>query len=177
MYSTNNPEWQDRMHVWKGFDPISYENPTWNQCPTGGIVCPGGLFNDVTFYPSEVSVGDLGLMISNTAYSLQIEWRADIQTAAPEMLFEIEDTRFGVTETDGCRLYSYTKSSSYFKSEPGRTEIRLGTISGVGYNDIVYTRVRYEFPGWTVPAKPARGGERDWRPVEVIRSNDSDRTR
>ena len=161
---TNVAGWSPSSMWIKWSDPGSHpiEDPSWNNCPGNIQNMATGTGNEyLSFYPTEVMVGDLGLDIDSSCTTIDVSIEGVIQPP----LFGDYGELWASTDGAGCPMYGYgiwtscgtdtrTIPSAYVYTS-GRIEINTGyhDEDPLGDNDAGIKEVEYTFNGWEIPVR------------------------
>ena len=160
-FYTNVPAWTAlyRYWSWTGSHPI--EDPAWNSCDGYVQRMYPGAIGWLSYFPSNVNIGDYGLDIDDSCTSITVEVTGNLQ----------KETGIGGlwTSTDAldCPRYEFSigeacESGSWMLAgddvyTSGRIEVSVGYTNTaiLGCWDAGVREVTYKFNGWQIPASRA----------------------
>jgi hypothetical protein len=123
---------------------ISYEDPTWNNCPIGWRV------NGDYFFERGIEIQNL--YVPSGCTRLRVTHRADAEDPCVWLLLQIDGNEYTKSTSTTCQSY-YWSVSWPFPNSSGNRDILLGTDNYHCYKDIVITCyssaecIHYEFEG------------------------------
>ena len=174
---TNVPGWVpgDMWMKWSDAGSHPIHDPSWNDCPNNIQDMATGPINEyLSFYITEVIVGDYGLDIDSSCTSISVEVEYDIE---PPLIGSYGNI-WTSTDAAGCPMYEYPYSTScttgsrtipsQYVYTTGRIEINVGyhDEDSLGDNDAGVKEFTYTFNGWMVPSRSE--SERETGEIRVL---------